>query len=49
MELTKRDLQEQAAQLNKREEYLARKQRCDDFIESLEEHVELNTRDHQSV
>ncbi|EGI63509.1 hypothetical protein G5I_08109 [Acromyrmex echinatior] len=31
------DLIEQAAQLNTREEYIACEQRCDEFIESLEE------------
>jgi len=40
MEQTERDLQEQAAQLT-REEYLAREQRCDEFIESLDEHSPL--------
>jgi len=37
MEQTERDLTEQAARLNTQEEYLAWEQRCDDFIESLEE------------
>ena len=36
MEQTEHNL-EQAAQLNTREEFLAWKQQCNDFIESLEE------------
>ncbi|KYM93996.1 hypothetical protein ALC62_15392, partial [Cyphomyrmex costatus] len=37
MDQTERELVEQAAQLNTREEYIAWEQRCDEFIESLEE------------
>jgi len=37
MEQTEHKLQEQAAQLNTREEYLVWEQRCNDFIESLKE------------
>ena len=37
MEQMKRELIEQAAHLNTREEYIAWEQRCDMFIESLEE------------
>jgi len=37
MEQMKRELIEQAAHLNTREEYIAWEQRCDVFIESLEE------------
>jgi len=37
MEQTEHDLTEQATRLNTQEEYLAWEQRCDDFIESLEE------------
>jgi len=37
MEKTERDLREQATRLNTREEYIAWEQRCDEFIESLEE------------
>jgi len=37
MEQTERDLREQAARLNTREEYIAWEQRCDEFIESLDE------------
>jgi len=35
MERTERDLREQAARLNTREEYIVWEQRCDEFIESL--------------
>jgi len=38
MEQTVRDLREQATRLNTREEYIAWEQRCDEFIESLDEH-----------
>jgi len=41
MEQTERDLQEQAAQLNTREEYLAWEQRCKEFIESLDEYSRI--------
>jgi len=34
MEQTERDLVEQVAQLNTREEYIAWEQRCDEFIKS---------------
>jgi len=37
MEQMERDLQEQVARLNTREEYIAWEQRCDEFIESLDE------------
>jgi len=37
MEQTERELIEHSAQLNMREEYVTWKQRCDVFIESLEE------------
>jgi len=37
MEQTERDLREQATRLNTREEYIAWEQRCDEFIESLDE------------
>jgi len=37
MEQTERDLTEQAAQLNTREEFITWEHRCDKFIESLEE------------
>jgi len=37
MEQTKCDLREQAARLNTREEYIAWKQRCDEFIELLDD------------
>ena len=37
MEQTERDLVEQSAQLNTSEEFIAWEQRCDEFIESLEE------------
>jgi len=38
MEQTERGLQEQAAQLNTREKYLAWVQRCNEFTESLDKH-----------
>jgi len=41
MKETERDLQEQDAQLNTREEYLAWEQRCDEFIESLDKHSRI--------
>jgi len=44
MEQTKYDLREQAARLNKREEYIAWEQRCDEFIESLMNVAGLNPR-----
>jgi len=37
MEQTEHDLREQATPLNTREEYIAWEQRCDEFIESLDE------------
>jgi len=37
MEQTEHDLTEQAARLNTQEEYIAWEQRCDEFIESLDE------------
>jgi len=37
MEQTERELTEQAARLNMREEFIAWERRCDEFIESLEE------------
>jgi len=37
MEQTERDLREEVARLNTREEYIAWEQRCDEFIESLDE------------
>jgi len=41
MEQTERDLREQAARLNTREEYIAWEQRCDEFIELLDEHSRI--------
>jgi len=38
MEQMERDLCEQAARLNTREDYIAWEQRCDEFIELLDEH-----------
>jgi len=54
MEQTERDLREQAARLNTREEYIAWKQRCDEFIESLDErsrikHPRLSIGNRQSL
>jgi len=37
MEQTERNLREQAARLNTREHYIAWEQRCDEFIELLNE------------
>jgi len=37
MEQTERDLTEQAARLNTREEFITWERRCDEFIELLEE------------
>jgi len=41
MEQTERDLQELVAQLNTPEEYLAWEQRCDESIDSLDEHSQI--------
>jgi len=41
MEQMERDLCEQAARLNTREDYIAWKQRCDEFIELLDEHSRI--------
>jgi len=49
MEQTERDLVEQAAWLNTREDYIVWEQRCDEFIESLYEHSRIKIRDYQSV
>jgi len=52
MEQIERDLRELATRLNTREEYIAWEQRCDEFIESLDErriNAELNIRDYRPV
>jgi len=41
MEQTERDLREQAARLNTREDYIVWEQRCDEFIELLDEHSRI--------
>jgi len=41
MEQTERDLWEQATRLNTREDYIAWEQRCDEFIELLDEHSRI--------
>jgi len=41
MKQTERDLRERAARLNTREEYIAWEQRCDKFIESLDERSQI--------
>jgi len=41
MEQTERDLREQAARLNTREDYIVWEQRCDEFIELLDEHSQI--------
>jgi len=41
VEQTERDLVEQTARLNTREDYIAWEQRCDEFIEILDEHSRI--------
>jgi len=41
MEQTERDLREQAVRLNTREDYIAWEQRCNEFIELLDEHSRI--------